>query len=429
MKSLVGARVSDVLTGCCEQSVKRIFAPSSLRAIALVGLTFLLFVFFLTIFLPQSAYAAEPSPSSFSSTATYELNPKLAHESTLACAALNGSWSNSTSTCTLSSYFVFGSGRSIKVEEGATLNITDTLFVDSGSKLVNFGNLIIKYALQNHGTIDNHKGGFINNPGTINPYGVYGGNIDNSGTINNYNGGTILNTRSTINGGTITNNGTIINNYGGQIVNEERIENYGNITNKGIINNVAKISNYGTINNYNSNSRIYNMKIRFEANRAVITNYDNGLIINSAGLIFNLGRIETQGRIASKGLIDNYGSITNTGEVINNSTGAIVNHSSGTIDNKGTVNNFGNVTVVYGAFSNVGGSFQNDCGGVVYGAVSGSPVLNACTLTTTTTTVSITVATVTASIERVASPDIYAWAVSATIAAVVLAIILLRRRG
>ena len=72
--------------------------------------------------------------------------------------------------------------------------------------------------------------------------------------------------------------------------------------------------------------------------------------------------------------------------------------------------------------------FQNNCGGVVYGAVSGSPVISNCTLTTTKTTVSITTTSVMLSIEGVASPDIYAWAVSSTVAVVVLAIILLRMR-
>jgi hypothetical protein len=420
LKSLVGMRVGYIWTGCCEPTVKRNLAPSLLTA-TLVGLAFL------TILLP-SAYAAASS----SSTTLYVLDPKLAHESTLACEALGGSWSNGTSTCTLSNSLALGSNNSITVEAGATLNITADLLVHSGSRLTNFGALIIRNGVQNHGIIDNYNEVIINSTGTIGPNGPHSGSIGNYGTINNHNGSTILNTRGLDNSGpsgTIVNNGTIINDSGDLIINRGHIKNHGSIINKGTINNVGNISNYGTIHNYNRNSSIYNIIYLFDPNSTVITNYDKGLIINSAGLIFNLGRIETQGRIDNGGLIDNYGPISNIGNITNNSIGVIINHNTGKIDNKGKVNNFGNVTTFYGAFNN-GGSFQNDCGGVIYGAVSsGNQVMNSCTLTATTTIISITATTVTAPIERVESPTIYAWAIGATAIAAVLAAVALRRKS
>lgn len=253
--------------------MKRSFSPP--LAVALVVFSF--FLIFFIIVLPNGAYAA---------SSMYDLNPRMAHESTTACAGLSGSWSNSTNTCTLSSLFILGSDDWVKVEAGATLSITDKLIIKHDSCIINFGDIINKDVIENHGIIDNYKGGRID-AGPI-------FNILSVGILNNYNSGTILNTRSIGNFGVLYNNGTIIINPGGK---------------------------------------------------------------------------------------------------------------------------FGN-----------SGSIQNDCGGVIYGAISGNPVMNTCTLTTTTTTMIITATTVTVSIERVAAPAIYAWAVGATVIAIILAMLLTLRR-
>lgn len=354
---------------------------------------------------PQNTYAVYSTE--------YNLNPNLPYESTLACAGLTGTWSNSTNICNLSSRFILDPGHLVRVEVGATLNITHKLTIQNDNRIINFGVIINnKYRLENYGIIDNYKGGRIDSgPGII---------VDRGGFFTNYNGA-ILNIRGFTNYDFLYNNGTIIIDFGGKISNsgDGIIENYGIIINNGEITNTKIINNYGTIHNYNLNSSIYNK------NNGDIINYDDGIIINSDGIFFNEGRFENIGIIDNKGIIDNYGSILNNGNVINNSTGLIINHNTGTIDNKYAINNYGTITAKYGKFDN-GGTIKNKCGGAISGTISGNPLTNICTSTTTITI--IHTITSTTSVEQIAEPIIYVWAVGATVITIVLAIILILRK-
>jgi len=404
MSSIFTIRGKRISSGVGYESIRKRGYFVLPLAVTLIG-----FFFFIS---PPNTYAA-------ATTTTYELDPKTPYESTVACAGLNGSWSNGTSTCTLwpAHNFILEPGGSIRVEAGASLNITGpVLTISSGSSLVNFGTINNDGFIYSPGVIDNRKDGIIN-VGFGVPIGysisLSGAIINNSGVIV-LKSGDITSYRAFVNSGTIVIDGGRFDNGGGA-----HLENLGNITNKANLNNYDRINNYGSIDNYNG-SRIYNV------DSGTIANYRGGRINNDGGTIFNMGGIENAGVIINKGVIDSYGPITNSWDILNNGpSGVIINHNIGTIDNKGGIDNSGNITTVWGRFDN-SGIIRNGCDGVISGTISGNPVPNACTSTTTTTTTSTFTATT--SIERVAEPAIYAWAIGATVATVILAVILLLRR-
>ncbi len=377
----------------------------------------------------------------FAESSTYVLDPKDSEESMWDCGGLGGSWSNINSTCMLRTNFTLDSGNVLKIDLGASLDLMGrsddaiSLGVNSESKIDNYGTIIIhsNSALHNGGTINNFDGGVINSTWEWSIMQEWS-SISNDGVIVNHNGGIILNYRRGIwsgngaNPAIFVNNGTIVNS--GEIYNLRKghFETYGNIINKGAIINRGNFDIYSTIDNQNG-SLIYtilnNQKsyVIYNYESSNITVHDKGSISN-LGAILNRGKIEINGDILNKGVIDNYGFIMNNGNTINNSNGTIINHNIGRIENKGDIDNYGNLTSIFGRISN-SGNIKN-CGGTIDGTIFDKSAANICISTTNTTTTRII--TVTSSIERIAEPAIYAWAVGASITSIVLAAILILRK-
>jgi hypothetical protein len=333
---------------------------------------------------------------------------------------MGGFWSNITDTCSLQSDLHLDTGDSIKVEKGASLTIIGAwVIIHSSNRVDNYGTINNSGQIDNYGLINNYEGSRINlGNGTKYEYEVT--SLANWGTINN-SGNIFLISLSIWSWRTIENSGTIDNN-GGKIYNTRRahIDTSGIINNKGNINNGGRIDNTGILDNYNG-SRIYN------SYRGTFTSLFGSRIVNM-GTIFSLGLIEIQGDIENKGVIDSYGPISNDGGTIkNNSSGIIINHGSGSFKNSGLINNYGNITTIYGDFSNED-IIQNNCGAAIIGTISGNSVINTCTSTTTLATTITKMITSTTSIEQVVEPASYIWAVGATVAVVLLTIMILRKR-
>ncbi len=203
---------------------------------------------------------------------TYDLKDQMS------CQAISGTWSNSTSTCVLSSF---------------TLNSGDLLSVDNSA----FPNL----SLEVIDTIDNN-GGTITSSGNI--------IINNSGIFNN--GGTVINycTGACI-GGTIQNNGIITNNKGATINTNSTINNNGPINNSGTINNNGTIDNVGKLTN--NLGGIIN-------NSGTIHNNELSAIINNGGIINNYAIVisDVGGTITNDGTIKNMcgATLTSNGDLL-----------------------------------------------------------------------------------------------------------------
>jgi hypothetical protein len=142
-------------------------------------------------------------------------------QSTLQCADLGGSWSNSTVTCTVSGQEDIPSGGSLGIDSGATLVIS------KGAALANSGTIENNGTITNSGTIENN--GTITNSGTLTSYGTItnSGTLDNSpsgitinsGTVNNGSGGTVTNSRDFYNSGAIANSGDFTDSCAGELYN------------------------------------------------------------------------------------------------------------------------------------------------------------------------------------------------------------------
>ncbi len=382
-----------------------------------VGVRVMVSKFLLLMVTVMGGFFLVSTSGSYAVSSTYVLDPKLPDESAWACGSLGGSWSNINSTCMLRNYFTLDSGGLIKVESGASLDMLGRINMNAGSRTANYGTIILQSnsEIKNEGIIDNFEGGAINSTSDVS--NVEWVSINNKGIMTNHDDGTILNYgrgiynyRIFVNKGTIVNSGEISN------VEERRFETYGIITNKGDITNLGEFDIYSTVDNQNG-SRIYTYE------SGIITIHGGGRII-SGGAIFNRGRIEINGGLSNKGVIDNYGLIFNNGNTVNNSNGTIINHNIGSIDNKVGVDNYGNITTIFGVFSNTG-NIKN-YGGIIDGIIFGNSAANICISTTTTTTTSIITATT--SIERIAEPTIYSWAVGVTVTTIVLAVILILRK-
>src|SRR5436309_12089015 len=166
------------------------------------------------------------------------------------CHALGGTWTDASSTCTVSTLTII-SGNTLVIASNVTLSNTG-LITDLGT-ITNSG------PVANPGTI------------TIGPTGILTttNTFDNTGTITS--SGTITNNGPVTNGltGTITSSGLITNTLSGTIT------NLGTITNSGPVTNAGTIANSGTLTN---------------GPTGVIT--DSGTIINkNAGIITTSGTI------------------------------------------------------------------------------------------------------------------------------------------
>jgi hypothetical protein len=245
------------------------------------------------------------------------------NESTCTGSMLQGTWSWSPPTCTLSSgSATWSSGYVLIIPFGTTLAIINSAMDSAG--LINFG------TLTNYGRV------IISNSGT-NTIGLTG---SSSSTITNY--GTFMISNSgysdgLINVGALTNHGTIlIGNSGGSygLSNEVTMSNLGTIViaNSGAgygVFNVGSISNSGRVIISNSASQgLYN--------RETITNLGLITISNSGG----------------DGLFNFVAMIINDGSImIGNGAGAAAGfaNEAGTIVDHGTMTN-------YGLFQNTAGS-------------------------------------------------------------------------
>jgi hypothetical protein len=130
-------------------------------------------------------------------------------QSTLQCADLGGSWSNSTVTCTVSGQEDIPSGGSLGIDSGATLVIS------KGAALANSGTIENNGTITNSGTLTSY--GTITNSGTLDnsPSGI----TINSGTVNNGSGGTVTNSRDFYNSGAIANSGDFTDSCAGELYN------------------------------------------------------------------------------------------------------------------------------------------------------------------------------------------------------------------
>src|SRR5437867_1882835 len=178
-----------------------------------------------------------------------------------------------------------------------------------------------------------------------------------------------------------------LKNYGHLGLERGQISNFGNITNENAISmgDEASISNSGIIQNNGqiagdmmgiSNAGKINNTGTISVNRGSVANAAVGSITNNGTIEGTDDKILTnQGTIVNNNLINNYddgfinrGTIDNNG-VINNPYGTIGDYrftNYGTLDNRdGTFNN--------------GGSFENKCGGILIGTLSGDPpVVTSC---------------------------------------------------
>lgn len=198
-----------------------------------------------------------------------------------------------------------------------------TLTINSGVTLFNYGIITSYGTITNDGTFRNESGGQMNNYGSIknntSEFKVFGTftnyyKFSNTGTFNNDSTttGRIINTST----GEITNTGTFYINAG------DTLDNYGMITNTTDEFRVFGVfTNYGGFENSTTNTSTFR--------------------IESSGKFTNYGTINNYYRVKIIGAFTNNGIFTNTSSgVINNDSindnGTITNNSSGVIDSEGT---------------------------------------------------------------------------------------------
>src|SRR5437870_5661426 len=191
------------------------------------------------------------------------------------CHALGGTWTDASSTCTVSTLTII-SGNTLVIASNVTLSNTG-LITDLGT-ITNSG------PVANSGTI------------TIGPTGILTttNTFDNTGTITS--------------SGTITNNGPVTNGLTGTITSSGLITNTltGTITNLGTITNSGPVTNAGTI-----------------ANSGTLTNGPTGVITDSGTIITNSGPITNSGSITNSAAITNSAVITNSGSISDSCGGSI----------------------------------------------------------------------------------------------------------
>jgi flagellar basal body rod protein FlgF len=265
-----------------------------------------------------------------------------------------------------------------------------TLEINSGVTLFNYGTITSYGTITNNGTFRTEIGGQINNYGSIEntttEFKVFGtftnyGNFTNTslGTFNNDNTtGHVVNTST----GTITNVGTFYIKAG------DTLDNYGTITNNGTFRTEigGKINNYGSIENTTTEFKVFGTFTNYgnftNTSTGIFNNEDTttGNIINeSTGTIINSGIFY----IKSSDTLDNYGTITNNltfrnrgtftnyGTFNNNSLGTYNQASieTGTLNNKlsGVINNTGSFRIR---------STDNNLGKIYISSSSGELILN-----------------------------------------------------
>lgn len=201
------------------------------------------------------------------------------------CADLQGSWVNSTSTCTMTRPLTITQNGSLIIPSGATLvvvsilnyggiRIFGSLFMNNGTS-GNYGRIDIDNSgsLYNNGTINNYSDGYMIIEGSVT--NDKGGRIENSGLVNIVSGGSIQNNGAIYqeSGSSMTVYGTLWN--GGGIINYGTIDNLGTINTYDFIDNEATIQNSGTIDNTDT---IHNY--------GTITNECGGILSNASGATF-----------------------------------------------------------------------------------------------------------------------------------------------
>src|SRR6266571_1783884 len=184
------------------------------------------------------------------------------------CHALGGTWTDASSTCTVSTLTII-SGNTLVIASNVTLSnaglITDLGTITNSGPVANSGTITIgptgiltttntfdnTGTITSSGTITNNgpvtngltgtitSSGLITNTLTNGPTGV----ITDSGTIINKNAG-IITTSGTI---TLPTSGILTNELGGTVTNSLNIINSGSITNSAAITNSAVITNSGSI--------------------------------------------------------------------------------------------------------------------------------------------------------------------------------------
>jgi len=267
-----------------------------------------------------------------------------------------------------------------------------TLTINSGVTLFNYGTITSYGTITNNGTFRTEIGGQINNYGSIEntttEFKVFGtftnyGNFTNTslGTFNNDNTtGHVVNTST----GTITNTGTFYIKAG------DTLDNYGTITNNGTFRTQSggNINNYGSIENTTTEFKVFGTFTNYgnftNTSTGKFNNEDTttGSIINeSTGTITNTGTfyikagdtLTNYGTIISSnvfrfiGPFTNYGKFTNTG-IVNGSDeaiGIITNGLSGEIENGNTgyfrIRAGSTNSINYGTI-NISGSIMNQQG-------------------------------------------------------------------
>jgi len=289
-----------------------------------------------------------------------------------------------------------------------TINSGDTLVIDSGKKVINFGTItndgtfIVDGLFRNSGAIINQpsgnfevKGVSTNRAtGSITNFGTFtistGSIINAGGTITNHNTMNIDGGIHNFVSGLIDNRGDIFN--GGSIINvSEMIVNSGTINNEisGVILNGALIKNHmGTITNYGeiTNSDTIQSFCGYISNEGTITNILVGDppagIQNWGGTIDNGGIIENKGNLMNLLAWDGCvgpraGMFTNDGTI--NNDGIIENKGAGTIINTGTINNFVEIwNMETGTLNNLGTIIN--CPGEIhdFGIFTGNLITGTC---------------------------------------------------
>jgi len=217
-----------------------------------------------------------------------------------------------------------------------------TLTINSGVSLFNYGTITSYGTITNNGTFRTEIDGKMNNYGSITNNGTF--RTERSGNINNY--GSIENNTTDFKVfGTFTNYGNFTNNNTGTFNNDTTTtgsiinESTGTITNSGTfyIKSGDTLDNYGTITNlltfsiFGAFTNYYSFENSYNPATFRIENLGN---FTNNGTITNYYRVKTIGTFTNNGIF-----INNSTGVINNDsdndTGTIINNSIGEIDSKG----------------------------------------------------------------------------------------------
>lgn len=260
------------------------------------------------------------------------------------CSVLGGVWTQKKSTCEITSSrsltrsFTLGSGQTLLVDKGVTLDISPaTQILDLAGP---------QFGVVNNGTIDNI------------------GTIANDGTAD----GAVINT------GTFNNSGNIAfgSKNDGQVVNQGTLDNSGslqswNLTNGGTLSNTAyltvdqtlQVGAGGVLDNSGSISAQWTTLV---AEGGSITNESGGTFIslNGASVSFD-----------NHGSLANHGQFTNYGPFVNRADGTVTNASGASLGNYSSFDNFGAVTNGGAVNDWCGATFTNEAGSTF----SGTPVV------------------------------------------------------